>query len=172
MHLTLGLEEAAHGGTRQISLADATGRVSKLDVRVPQGVRPGQRIRLAGRGAPGLGGGEPGDLYMVVELAPHPRFKLKGKDLQTTLSVTPWEAALGADVELATLDGDVTLKVPPGSSSGRRIRLKGRGFPSRKGARGDLYAEVRVAVPSKVTDEERELFERLAEISAFSPRED
>jgi curved DNA-binding protein len=169
--LALSLQELAQGGPRQISLADPeTGRSKTYTVTIPKGIRPGQRIRLAGQGSPGAGGAAPGDLYLLVELIPHPTLRLEGNDLYTTLSVTPWEAALGAEVTLQTLDGTVRVKVPPGSSSGRKIRLKGRGLPQRRGTPGDLYAEIRIVVPAALSEEERQAFEALSRISSFHAR--
>ncbi|RMH16816.1 MAG: J domain-containing protein [Acidobacteria bacterium] len=163
--LALTLEEAAAGGTRELTITDPmSGRSRTHKVKLPPGVKQGQRIRLAGRGSSG------GDLYLTVEIRPHERFRLEGDDLYTTVAVTPWEAALGGEVKVPTLDGPVTVKVPAGASTGRKIRLKGKGFPKPKGGRGDLYAEVRIAVPQKLTPRERELFEELARVSRFRPR--
>jgi curved DNA-binding protein len=131
-------------------------------------VRAGQRIRLAGQGGRSARGA--GDLYLRVQLRPSDRFRLEGDDVVTTLVVAPWEAALGASVTLPTLDGSVRLKVPAGSSSGRKIRLKGKGYPTAPGTRSDLYAEVRIEVPTSLSEEERKLLERWAEISSFRPR--
>ena len=168
--LTLSLEEALSGGPREISLSDAYGQRKTLSVKIPAGVRPGQRIRLSGQGQPGMEGAPAGDLFLRVEVEPHPRFKVEGTDLQTTLPVAPWEAALGGEAEVETLDGAVRVRIPAGSSSGRRIRLRGRGMPQPGGGRGDLLAEIRVVVPDQLTDRERELFEQLAEESEFRPR--
>jgi curved DNA-binding protein len=168
--ITLTLEQAARGGRQEISVDGTRGERRGYAVQIPPGIRPGKRIRLAKRGEPGSGGGEAGDLYLRVELAPHPRFRLEGDDLHTHLLVTPWEAALGGDVRLRTLDGEVTVRVPPGSSSGRRIRLRGRGFPRGEGEAGDLYAEIRVAVPEQLGPRERELYEELSRVSSFDPR--
>jgi curved DNA-binding protein len=168
--IALTLEQAAEGGTRQLSLQDPrTGQARTFKVNIPKGVRPGQRIRLAGLGDRGAGGGPAGDLYLHVDLAPHPDLRLEGRDLHTTLPVTPWDAALGGETLLRTLHGTVRVKIPPGSSSGRRIRLRGQGFPDGHGGRGDLYAELRIVVPEKLTPEERDLFERLARVSSFTP---
>jgi curved DNA-binding protein len=164
--LDLSLEEAARGGRRRISLAD--GR--DYEVNVPVGVTEGQRIRLAGEGDAGSGGGPAGDLFLRVRLAPHARFTVDGRDLYVDLPVAPWEAALGAEVELRTLDGGTEVKVPAGSSSGRRLRLRGQGLPTARGERGDLYASVRIDVPKRLTKQERELFARLADVSKFDPR--
>jgi curved DNA-binding protein len=165
--LELTLEEAAAGGRKHISLGD--GR--EYDVNIPPGVRDGQRIRLAGEGGEGTAGGPSGDLFLRVRLRPHPRFRVDGRDLHTDLPVTPWEAVLGATAELPTLGGTTRVRVPPGSSTGRKLRLRGEGMPGPGDAKGDLYATVKVEVPRAPSDEERELFERLAEVSSFNPRE-
>jgi curved DNA-binding protein len=159
--LELSLEEAARGGKRRISLAD--GR--DYEVSIPPGIRDGQVIRLAGEGGRGAGGGPSGDLFLRVRLRPHPRFRVEGSDLHTDLPVAPWEAALGASVELETLTGRTVVKVPEGSSCGRKLRLRGEGLGG-----GDLYASVKIMVPKRPTAEERAAFERLAEASQFDPR--
>jgi curved DNA-binding protein len=164
--LELTLEEAAAGGRRRLSLGD--GR--ELQVEIPPGARDGQRIRLSGQGSPGAGDGEPGDLFLRVRLKPHPRFRVQGRDLYVDLAVSPWEAALGADVSVPTLDGRARVKVPAGSSSGRRLRLRGQGLPGGGGSGGDLYAVVMIHVPKKLTRRQRELFEQLASTSKFDPR--
>jgi curved DNA-binding protein len=170
--LALSLEEAAQGGQREITLTEPMTRQSKTYVvNVPKGIRAGQRIRLAGQGNKGASGGPPGDLYLHVELLPHSTFRLDGQDLHTVLTVTPWEAALGADVPLPTLGGAVQVKVPPGSSSGRKIRLRGKGFPDAKGGHGDLYADIRIVVPERLSAQERKLFEELARVSSFQARQ-
>ena len=159
--IELSLEEAIEGGRRRITLPD--GR--DYEVTIPAGVRDGQLIRLAGEGRPGIGGGPSGDFLLRVRLRPHPRFRVEGSDLHTDLAVAPWEAALGASVELETLRGRRTVKVPAGSSCGRKLRLRGEGMPG-----GDLYAAVQIRVPKSLADDERELFERLAATSSFDPR--
>jgi curved DNA-binding protein len=165
--LEISLEEAARGGHRKISLGD--GRDYEVDI--PAGVRDGQRIRLAGEGGQGAGSGPAGDLFLRVRVRPDRRFRVEGRDLFVELPVTPWEAALGATVEVPTLDGTVKVKVPAGSSSGRRLRLKGEGMPGPGTQKGDLFATVEIAVPKKLSKRERELFEQLAEASRFDPRE-
>jgi curved DNA-binding protein len=164
--LELTLEEAAAGGKRRISLGD--GR--DFEVEIPRGVRDGQRIRLAGQGSAGPGGGPSGDLFLRVRVKPHPRFRVEGRDLYVDLPVAPWEAALGAEVPVPTLSGSVRLKVPNGSSTGRRLRLRGQGLPSPDGSAGDLYAVLAVHVPKRLMKKERELFEELASVSHFDPR--
>jgi curved DNA-binding protein len=165
--LDLSLEDALAGGRRRLSLDDG----GSFDVNIPAGVREGQRIRLADRGAPGRYGGPPGDLYLRVRLKPHGTFRRRGDDLDFDLPVAPWEASLGATVPVPTLTGTAQVKVPAGSSSGRRLRLRGRGLPKRGGGQGDLHAIVRITVPKQLSEEERELFEKLAEVSGFDPRE-
>jgi curved DNA-binding protein len=164
--LELTLEEAATGGKRRISLGD--GR--DFEVEIPRGVRDGQRIRLAGQGTTGVGGGPSGDLFLRVRIKPHSRFRVQGRDLYVDLPVSPWEAALGAEVPVATLSGTARLKVPPGSSTGRRLRLRGQGLPGPDGSAGDLYAVLAIHMPKRLTKKERELFEQLANVSKFDPR--
>ena len=161
--LELTLEEAARGGPRKISLGD--GR--DYEVNIPAGAHDGQRIRLAGEGGRGAAGGPPGDLFLRLRLKPDKRFRVEGSDLYTDLPVAPWEAALGATVEVPTLDGISRVKVPAGSSCGRKLRLRGQGMPG-----GDLYATVSIKVPKKLSRDERKLFEELAEKSNFDPRKD
>lgn len=168
--IALTLEEAARGGERQIIVSDpVTGRSNTIQVNLPAGVKPGQRIRLAGRGSEGVGGGPRGDLYLKVELRSHPRLKLDGNDLYATVPVTPWDAALGATIRVPTLNGSVGIKIPPGSSTGRKIRLGGKGFPGTKGKVGDLFVEIKIMVPETLVPEEKELFEALARVSKFRP---
>ena len=167
--LELTVEEAYRGGRRPVNLAGPQGQRS-YEVTIPPGVVDGQRIRLAGQGARGGGGAGPGDLYLIVRIAPHPRYRLDGRDLHVELPVSPWEAALGADVPVDTPGGEAKVKVPAGSSSGRRLRLRGRGMPNPRGQPGDLYAEVRIMVPPRLSRRERQLFEELANASSFDPR--
>jgi curved DNA-binding protein len=141
-----------------------------LEVTVPAGVTDGQRIRLAGQGGRGSDGAGNGDLYLVVRIAPHPRYRLDGRDLHVELPLAPWEAALGTSVPVDTPGGEVKVKVPAGTSSGRQIRLRGRGLPEPKGKAGDLFAEARIMVPTRLSHAERRLFEQLAAESDFDPR--
>ncbi|MEM7481033.1 MAG: J domain-containing protein [Acidobacteriota bacterium] len=171
--LTLTLDELAKGGSRELTLrSPETGERQKLSVNIPKGVRPGQKVRLAGKGEPGVGGGPAGDLLLKINVLPHPRFQLKGSDLHISLPVTPWEAALGGEAEVETLNGRLRIKIPQGSSSGRKIRLSGKGFPLKSGGAGDLFAEITVVVPSpdEMTDDEQQLFEKLKKRSSFRPR--
>jgi len=144
-------------------------RPREVKVRVPAGVSDGQRIRLKGRGAAGRNGGPPGDLYVVVRVGSHPIFGRSGTNLTVTVPVTFAEAALGAEITVPTLDGQVKVKIPAGTRSGRTFRVKARGVPNRKST-GDLLATVEVAVPAKLSEEEREAIEALAAVSTESPR--
>jgi curved DNA-binding protein len=167
--LEVTVEEAYRGTRRTVTLTgDGTGR--SFEVTVPAGVTDGQRIRLAGQGGRGSDGARNGDLYLIVRIAPHPRYRLDGRDLYVELRLAPWEAALGTSVALDTPGGEVKVKVPGGTSSGRRIRLAGRGLSNPKGKAGDLYAEVRIMVPPRLSRAERRLFEQLAAESSFDPR--
>ena len=157
----VSLEEAVRGGRRRISLDD--GR--DFEVEIPAGVRDGQRIRLAGEGGGGMGGGPSGDLFLRVRVRPDKRFRVEGSDIYTDLPVTPAEAALGARVEVQTPTGSAQVTVPAGSSCGRRLRLRGEGLGD-----GDLYAVLQIRVPKQPSAQERQLYERLAEVSDFNPR--
>jgi curved DNA-binding protein len=167
--LPLTVEDAHRGGRRTVTLAGPAGERS-YRVDVPRGVTDGQRIRLRGEGGRGSGGAPPGDLHLVVRIRPHPRFRLDGRDVHVELPVTPWEAALGAVVPVPTPGGTAKVTVPAGSSTGRRLRLRGEGLPAPGGPGGDLYAEIRVMVPARPTERERELFRELAAVSPFDPR--
>ncbi len=156
------LEEALHGASRQLQKGKRN-----LEVKIPPGARNGTRVRIAGEGSPGLGG-QPGDLYLVVKLIEHPRFKLRydGPDLQCDLPVELYTAVLGGEVRAPTLDGEVMLTIPPESTSGQRIRLRGKGLPKkpRDSERGDLYVRLLVQTPKALSDEEKELFKKLAQL--------
>ncbi|MFB6636297.1 DnaJ C-terminal domain-containing protein [Streptomyces chartreusis] len=169
--LPLTVEEAYRGGRRTVTLAGPAGQ-RRYQVDVPPGATDGQRIRLAGEGGRGSGDDAPaGDLYLRVRIQPHPEFRLDGRDVHVRLPVTPWEAALGATVPVPTPSGATAkVTVPAGSSSGRRLRLRGEGMPGPRGVNGDLYAELRIMVPPRLSDRERELLEELAAVSSFDPR--
>ncbi len=169
--LQLTLHQAAHGGQRVVTVADPlTGVPKTLTVTIPKGILPGQKIRLSGQGSEGLGGGERGHLYLGVELLPDPDFELKDRDLQTTVPIAPWEAALGGEATVPTLDGEVTIRIPPGSPSGRKLRLRGKGFPARSGT-GDLFVEFRIVLPPELSDRDRALWSELAATSQWKPRQ-
>jgi curved DNA-binding protein len=167
----IDLGQALTGTTLHIALLD-NGERRELEVTVPAGVRSGQKLRLRGKGGKGQHGGQDGDFYLHIGFKPHPRFRVDGADLYFDLALSPWEAMLGADITVPTLESALVLTVPPGSS-GKKLRLRGHGLRQGAGAqatRGDMYALVRVEVPAQTTAEERKLLEELARISLFHPR--
>jgi curved DNA-binding protein len=178
--LTISLEEAYRGASKTLTLqtteADPDGtpqrRTKQLAVTIPAGVTEGTQIRLAGQGQAGIGTGAAGDLFLRVRIAPHPVFQVSGRDLLVDVPITPWEAALGAKVDVPTLDGVVKMTIPPGAQSGQRFRLRGKGFPQERGERGDLYATVHIVVPKTLTADEQALFQQLAQRSSFNPRQE
>jgi curved DNA-binding protein len=189
------LEEAMAGGIRTISLRRSTpcpdchgtgvqgrrvcpacggdGYVSvtqEYKVKIPPGVRDGQKLRISGQGQPGVGGGPPGDLYLRVRMASHPDFRVEGGDLYHDLELAPWEVALGASVSVPTLSGPVSIKIPPGTQNGQRLRVRGRGLAGREKEPGDLYVVARIQMPKEISDAEKILWEQLAKESHFNPR--
>ncbi|MBI2929268.1 MAG: J domain-containing protein [Verrucomicrobia bacterium] len=155
---------ACNGGGRAVTS-------HQYQVKIPAGVRAGQRLRLAGKGEQGVGGGPAGDLYLRVRVAKHPDFRVEEDELCHDLELAPWEAVLGTTVSVPTLDGQVQIKIPPGTQTGQRLRVRGRGLPGNNGARGDLYVVAVVRVPEKITESERALWEKLAGESGFKSRE-
>ncbi|GJL83955.1 MAG: cytochrome c biogenesis protein [marine bacterium B5-7] len=163
------LEEAFHGGQRRIGLSDpVTGQTRSLDVRIPKGVTDGQKIRLRGQGSSDARGGAAGDVYLVIKIAPHRLFKVEGHNLKLKLPVSPWEAVLGAEVPVPTLGGTVSLRIPPNSSTGQKLRLKERGLPA--ATPGDLIVELEIAMPSELNQEGRKLIEKMRDSIPFNPR--
>ena len=159
------LEEALHGSTRQVSLRRAGSKKTETyQVKIPRGVREGQRIRLAGQGEAGERGGKSGDLFLRVRLARHPDFSVEGSDLVHEVKIAPWQGVLGDQIIVPTLEGNARLKLPPGTQGGQRFRLRGRGLPGVSGQRGDLYVVVQIAVPKKLSERERELWDQLAQL--------
>jgi curved DNA-binding protein len=175
--IVIPLEDAFHGATRTITLRapqlDAQGHVvlreRTLKVRIPKGIRDSQLIRLSGQGAPGAGGAPGGDLYLEVHFDPHSLYRVEGRDLLLTLPITPWEAALGATVKAPTPTGVVEVKIPPGSGSGRKLRLQGRGIPGEPP--GDLYLVLDVVLPPADTERAKQLYQTMARDLAFNPRQ-
>ena len=171
--VTLG--EVLHGATRTIQLQRTephTGKATTqtLRVKIPVGVREGQKIRLPGSGQEGIGGGEAGHLYLRVTFAKHPDFRVRGANLYYDLELSPWEAALGATIQIPTLEGKASLKIPPCTAAEREFRLRGKGLPSSSGTNGDLHAVVSIQMPPELTPEEKALWEQLAAASTFNPR--
>jgi len=175
--VTIGLEDAYRGGVHTISLRvpqpDAQGRMAllekQIELNIPKGVRAGQHLRLAGQGDPGAGDAPAGDLFLEIEIAPHARFRVDGRDVLLDLPVAPWEAALGARIAIATPDGSVELAVPAGSAAGRRLRLRGKGLPSVPP--GDLFVVLSVVLPAADSEPARAAYAALAQAFAdFKPR--
>lgn len=175
--VAIDLLDAYQGAKRMMSLRmpaiDAAGQTTlrerQLEVNIPKGVREGQHLRLSGQGAAGQGGAPSGDLYLEIQILPHPLFRLEGGDISFDLPVAPWEAALGATVTAPTPDGSVQLSVPPGSSQGRKLRLKGKGMPGK--VPGDLYAVLTIALPPSDSGPDQEAWQGLARaFAAYNPR--
>jgi curved DNA-binding protein len=172
----IDLRDAYNGAKRSITLrvpeVGPDGHVEvkdrTLSVKIPKGVREGQSIRLAGQGGPGIGKGHAGDLYLEVAFEPDPLFRVDGKDIYLDVPIAPWEAALGASVKIPTPDGAVVLKVPPGSTKGRTMRLKGRGLPS--SPPGDLHAVLKIVTPPADTDKAKEFYGQMERELPFNPR--
>lgn len=178
MELAIFLEETLSAESKQVSFKvpqhNAAGQrvadVTKtLNVKIPAGVADGERIRLKGQGAPGVAGGENGDLYLIIRLAPHPKFDVEGHDLIITVPLAPWEVALGTKVAVPTLTGKINLTIRPDSQNGQRLRIKGNGLLNKQGQRGDLLAQIKVVLPPS-NDATRELWKALADKAAFDPR--
>ncbi|MEJ2389573.1 MAG: DnaJ C-terminal domain-containing protein [Chromatiaceae bacterium] len=165
----IDLEDSYQGATRTITLRmpELTDD-GHLTTRIPKGIRPGQQIRLAGQGGPGIGGGEPGDLYLEVEFRDHPLYSVDGADIQLHLPVAPWEAALGATVKVPTPSGTVDLKIPADSNQGRKLRLRGRGLPGK--SPGDLYVLLQITLPPADSDAAKQLYEKMRDQLGFDPR--
>jgi curved DNA-binding protein len=175
--ILVALDEVMRGSVRSISLQRTnpqTGRTEthNFKVRIPIGVQDGQSIRLPGKGGEGAGGGAAGDLFLHVRYAAHPDFRARGADLYYELDLAPWEAVLGATVSVPTLDGPVSVRIPPGTNNGQQLRVRGRGLPrGRNSGRGDLYVAVKVQLPKQPSAEERALWEKLRQTSRFNPRQ-
>jgi curved DNA-binding protein len=174
--VVIDLADAYHGAVRQIALrapqVDAQGHVAMaertLNVQIPKGVKEGQHIRLSGQGGAGIGGGPAGDLYLEVHFRPNDRYRVDGRDVHEKTPVAPWEAAIGATIEVPTPSGKVQVGVPAGSQSGRKLRLKGRGIPGEPP--GDLYLVLDVVLPPAATERQRQIYETMAREMAFDPR--
>ena len=170
------LDEAMHGSMRSISLRRVEPQTGETEtetfkVRIPPGAQEGRRIRVPGKGAPGTGGAEAGDLYLRVRVEAHPDFRARGSDLYHDLDLAPWEAVLGTELVVPTLSGNIKLRIPAGTNQNQHLRVRGQGLPKGKtGERGDLYVVANLQVPAQVTAEERALWEKLRQLSKFDPR--
>lgn len=170
--INVSLEDAFYGKEKQISLRTVEGKTRTFDVKIPEGIRNGEKIRLIGQGKKGKNGGKNGDLLIKINIDDNKVFKLYGSDLCTDLKLSPWEAALGTKINIKTIDGDAKVYVPQGTESGEEIRIPNKGYKDGKGGRGDLVANVKIMVPKKLELDEKEMFEKLKEMSIFDPRKD
>ena len=168
--INVKLEEAFYGLEKKISLRTVDGKMKTFSVKVPDGIRNGEKIRLIGQGKTGKNGGKNGDLFIKINIENSKPLKLFSSDLYTDLLLTPWEAALGTRTNVQTIDGETTIYIPQGMESGEKIKIPNKGYKDGKGGRGDLVAEIKIVVPKKLTEEENKLFEKLKEVSKFSPR--
>ena len=168
--IDVGIEDAYYGTEKKISLRTVNGKMKTFSVKIPEGIRDGEKIRLLGQGKQGQNGGKNGDMFIKINIQNNNKFKLQGYDVVTDLFLTPWEAALGKRVNIESIDDTVSLYVPPGIQSGERVRIPQKGYKDGRGSRGDLVAEVKTVVPKRLTEDEKELFEKLKNISTFNPR--
>lgn len=168
--INIKIEEAFFGANKQISLRSVDGNMKTFTVKIPGGIREGEKIRLIGQGKPGKNGGKNGDLFININIEKDKRFKIEGSNLYTYLNITTWEAALGTRVKVEGLDGGDIVYIPKGIQSGERIKIQGKGYKNSKGGRGDLIAEVRIMVPKNLSEEETKLYEKLKKVSTYNPR--
>lgn len=168
--IKVSIEDAYYGLTKKIALRTVDGTMKTFSVKVPSGIRNNEKIRLIGQGKEGQNGGKNGDLFIRINIENNEKFKLDGCDLHTDLFLTPWEAALGTKTQINSIGEEVALYIPAGMQSGEKLTIPQKGYKDGKGARGNLVAEVKIMVPTKLKKEEKELFEKMSEISAFNPR--
>ena len=168
--INASIDEAFYGLEKKISLRNIDGKLKTYTVAIPEGIRNEEKIRLIGQGKPGKNGGKNGDLFIKINIEDSSKFRLRGNDIYTDLVITPWEAALGARVNMDSIDEEVKVYIPQGIQSGEKIRIQGKGYKTGKGTRGDLIGEVKINVPKKLSETEMKLFSKLSEISKFNPR--
>ena len=168
--INVSIYDAFYGLDKQIALKTIDGKAKTYTVKIPKGIRNGEKIRLIGQGKSGENGGKNGDLLIKINIQNDQKFKLEGYDLYTDLLLTPWEAALGTRTTVKTIDDETNISVPEGIQSGEKIRIPNKGYYANKETRGDLVAEVKVVVPKHLTDKEKNIYKELSEISKFNPR--
>lgn len=168
--IKISLQEAFYGQEKKIALRTLNGKMKNFNIKIPAGIRDGEKIRLMGQGKPGENGGKPGDLLIKIQIENNNKQKLEGYDIYTNLYLTPWEAALGTKVSLNSIDEEISIYVPQGIQSGEKVRINGKGYHNGKAGRGDLVAQVEIMVPKGMTDEEQKLFEQLQKVSKYNPR--
>lgn len=170
--IKVSLEDAFYGLEKKISLRTIEGKMKTFSVKIPEGIRNGEKIRLIGQGKKGINGGKNGDLFIKIDIESNKVFKLYGCDLCTDLRLSPWEAALGTRVNVKTIDGETNICIPQGIQSGEKIKIPSKGYKDGKGGRGDLVAEIKIMVPKKLELNEEEMFKKMKEMSRFNPRND
>lgn len=168
--IDVGIKQAFYGTNKKISLRTVNGKMTTFDVKIPAGIRNGEKIRLIGQGKQGQNGGKNGDLFIKVNIKDSNIYKLHGYDIYTDLLLTPWEAVLGTKAQIETIDGESKIYVPQGVVSGEKIKIPAKGYKDGKGGRGDLIAQVKIVVPKNPSEEEIEIYEKLKNISKFEPR--
>ena len=168
--ITVKLEDAYYGLEKKLSLRTVKGQMKTLSVKVPSGIRNGEKIRLLGQGKQGANGGKNGDLFIKINIEDNKKFKLQGCDILTNVYISPWEAALGKNINIESIEEKITLNIPAGIQSGEQIIIPNKGYKDGQGGRGNLIAEIETVVPKQLTEEEKKLFEELQNISNFNPR--
>lgn len=168
--MDVSIEDAFYGVNKKISLRTIDGKMKNFDVKIPAGIRNNEKIRLLGQGKAGINGGNSGDLFIKINIEDDARFKIKGYNIYTDLCLTPWEAALGTKANIVGIDDEASVYIPEGIQSGETITIPGKGYRDSKGGRGDLIANVKVMVPKHLTNDEKEIFMKLKEVSDFNPR--
>ena len=168
--IDISIEDGFYGTSKKISLRTVEGKMKSFDVKIPAGIRENEKIRLLGQGKNGINGGKNGDLFINVHIKNDEKFKIKGYDLYTDLLLSPWEAALGTRVNIKGIDDEATIYIPQGVQSGERITIPEKGYKDARGGRGNLVASVKVMVPKKLTEDEKNIYSKLKEISKYNPR--
>lgn len=168
--ITIDIEDAYFGTDKKITLRAVNGKMKTFSIKIPAGIRDGEKVRLIGQGKPGKNGGKNGDLFIKINIKNTKKFILNGFDLKTDLLITPWEAALGKRLMIPSIEEEVSVFIPAGTGSGQVVKIPGKGYKNGQGGRGDLIAQVKIVVPKELTDKEKELFNKLNEISQYNPR--
>ena len=168
--IDISIEDGFYGSTKKISLRTIEGKMKSFEVKIPAGIRENEKVRLLGQGKVGVNGGKNGDLFINIHIKDDERFKIQGYDLYTDLLLTPWEAALGTRANIKGIDDESSIYIPQGIQSGEKVTIPAKGYKDAKGGRGDLIAQVKVMVPKKLSEDEKEIYMKLKEVSSFNPR--
>ena len=168
--IDISIEDGFYGSTKKISLRTVEGKMKSFEVKIPAGIRENEKVRLLGQGKVGKNGGKNGDLFINIHIKDDERFKIKGYDLYTDLLLTPWEAALGTRANIKGIDDESSVYIPQGIQSGEKVTIPAKGYKDAKGGRGNLIAQIKVMVPKRLTEDEKEIYTKLKEVSTFNPR--